>query len=87
MWLKAEGFEAKVKAWWDSYQFYGTPSYILAHKLKALKLDLKKWNATEFGHISTKNTKLENDMLALDLVADWRPLVAEEMIRKEQLQA
>jgi hypothetical protein len=59
----------------------------LAHKLKALKLDLKKWNATEFGHISTKNTQLENDMLALDLVTDWRPLVTEEMVRKEQLQA
>jgi hypothetical protein len=42
MWLKAEGFEDKVKLWWDSYQFVGTPSYILANKLMALKLDLKK---------------------------------------------
>jgi hypothetical protein len=44
MWLKAEGFVDKIKNWWDSYQIQGTPSYILAFKLKALKEDLKKWN-------------------------------------------
>uniref|UniRef100_A0A2N9FMM0 Reverse transcriptase domain-containing protein n=1 Tax=Fagus sylvatica TaxID=28930 RepID=A0A2N9FMM0_FAGSY len=36
MWLKADGFKEKVE-WWDSYIFYGTPSYIMACKLKALK--------------------------------------------------
>jgi hypothetical protein len=33
-----------VKQWWDSYSFQGLPSFVLACKLKALKLDLKKWN-------------------------------------------
>ena len=42
MWLKAEGFVDQVKGWWESYQFSGTLNFILAHKLKALKLDLKK---------------------------------------------
>ena len=37
----------KVKNWWDSYQFQGTPSYRMAMKLKALKVDLKKWNEFE----------------------------------------
>jgi hypothetical protein len=31
-----------VKTWWLSYSFQGSPSYILASKLKALKVDLKK---------------------------------------------
>ena len=42
MWLQVDDFVEKVKNWWDSYHFYGTPSYRLAMKLKALKGDLKK---------------------------------------------
>uniref|UniRef100_A0A2N9HVH9 Elongation factor P C-terminal domain-containing protein n=1 Tax=Fagus sylvatica TaxID=28930 RepID=A0A2N9HVH9_FAGSY len=30
MWLKADGFKERVKEWWDSYIFFGTPSYIMA---------------------------------------------------------
>ncbi|XP_059446449.1 uncharacterized protein LOC132177995 [Corylus avellana] len=37
MWLKAEGFVDKVRSWWASYDFHGTPSYILSKKLQALK--------------------------------------------------
>ena len=42
MWLIADGFVERVRAWWTTYQFMGTPSYILASKLKVLKQDLKK---------------------------------------------
>jgi hypothetical protein len=41
MWLKKEGFGAQVKQWWDSYHFQGSPSFIFACKIKALKMDLK----------------------------------------------
>ena len=37
MWLKEEGFVEKVRSWWDSFQFFGSPSFVLAKKLKALK--------------------------------------------------
>ena len=30
-----------VKSWWETYFFQGTPSYILAMKLKALKIGFK----------------------------------------------
>jgi hypothetical protein len=33
MWLKEEGFVDRVRGWWASYQFQGTPSIILAKKL------------------------------------------------------
>ena len=60
MWLQVEGFMGKVKNWWDSYQFQGTPSYRMAMKLKALKADLKKWNELEFGNVVVKkNTTVE----------------------------
>ena len=42
MWLKEEGFDDGVKHWGDGYSFAGSPSFILAQKLKALKADLKK---------------------------------------------
>jgi hypothetical protein len=42
MWLKVDGFKERVQRWWDAYIFQGTPSYIVACKLKALKTDLKK---------------------------------------------
>ena len=44
----------KVKNWWDSYQFQGTPSCRMAMKLKALMVDLKKWNELEFGNVAVK---------------------------------
>jgi hypothetical protein len=51
MWLKSEGFVESVKQWWSSDHFHGTPSYILAWKLKAFKSDLKASNEVEFGQL------------------------------------
>jgi hypothetical protein len=34
----------RVRLWWASYTFQGSPSFVLAKKLKALKVDLKLWN-------------------------------------------
>jgi hypothetical protein len=42
MCLASVGFVEQVKTWWLSYNFHGLPSYILAYKLKALKVDLQK---------------------------------------------
>ena len=50
-WLKAGGFIDFVKIG-GFLQFHGTLSFVLANKLKALKLDLKKWNETVFGDIA-----------------------------------
>ena len=58
MWLKVENFFDKEKAWWASYLFLGNPSFILAKKLVALKLDLKKWNEAEFGNVTFKKQQL-----------------------------
>jgi hypothetical protein len=34
----------RVRLWWTSYHFQGSPSFIFSQKLKALKIDLKRWN-------------------------------------------
>ena len=41
MWLKVEGFMDLVRGWWNGYHFVGSPSFVPACKLKALKRDLK----------------------------------------------
>ncbi|KAF5466104.1 hypothetical protein F2P56_016059 [Juglans regia] len=66
MWLTANGFVDTVRAWWISYQFSGTPSFILAAKLKALKQDLKKWNLEVFGHTDNQKSSLLEELQELE---------------------
>jgi hypothetical protein len=47
------------KTWWLFYYgFQGSPSHVLACKLKALKSDLKKWNEKVFGNVGKKKKDL-----------------------------
>lgn len=57
MWLKTNGFAEKVRPCWSFYCFHGCFSFVLAHKLKALKADLKLWNDTEFGNVENNKKK------------------------------
>lgn len=41
MWLKEKGFMDMVRERWRSYVFMGSPRFVLSHKLKSLKQDLK----------------------------------------------
>ena len=66
MWLKDEGFVAMVE--W--VLFLGSPSFILARKLKALKDDLKKWNKEEFGDLAFRKKNLLSELLGLDARED-----------------
>ncbi|KAF5461269.1 hypothetical protein F2P56_017384, partial [Juglans regia] len=66
MWLTSNGFVDTVRAWWISYQFSGTPSFILAAKLKALKQDLKKWNLEVFGHTDNQKSSLLEELQELE---------------------
>ena len=87
MWLKAEGFLDKVKSWWENYHFQGTPSYILAKKLTALKTDLKKWNKTDFGNITVKKQQLWSKLNALAVKEDNQPLIEEEKLDQATFRA
>ena len=50
----------------------GSPSFILANKLKALKMDLKRWNREEFGNIGQKKNNLMHSLHLLDTIAEGR---------------
>ena len=50
--LKTCGLKQKVtKVWWKSFEVRGASSYVMAEKLKALKLKLKGWNKEVFGRV------------------------------------
>ena len=60
MWLKVEGVKDLLKYWWEEGSFSGSPSFILAEKLKFLKAKLKEWNINTFGRVEyRKNMALE----------------------------
>jgi len=58
MWQKSKGFMDQVKLWWRSYQFEDCPSYVLACKLNALKVALRKWNEDIFGDVGKRKKVL-----------------------------
>ena len=66
MWLKTDEFTDRVHSWWNRHSFSGTPSFVFAKKLKALKEDIIQWNRLEFGHVGRKKTQLLETLKLLD---------------------
>jgi hypothetical protein len=66
MWLRHEDFTGNVRQWWGSYEFQGSPSFVLASKLKVLKEDIKKWNKESFGDVHIKKLELMKELQLLE---------------------
>ena len=66
MWLRSEGFVDRVHTWWNQHSFVGTPSFVLAKKLKALKEDIVQWNRQEFGNVGRQKKQLLEELKTLD---------------------
>jgi hypothetical protein len=87
MWLKEEGFVDKVRSWWSSFFFMGSPSFILAKKLRALKSEIKRWNREVFGNVGARNKARTEEVEELDRLGEIRRLSEEEMERRRVLVA
>jgi hypothetical protein len=85
MWLKSEGFHARVNQWWNSYLYSGSPSYVLVQKLKSLKTDLRRWNKDSFGNVNSRKNDLQVQIQDFDLLEETRPLSVEEGVMKDHL--
>ena len=85
MWLKANGFVDRVRGWWDSYIFFGSASFVMASKLKALKADLKLWNSQEFGNVTLKLQGILQAIQRLEVMAESRALTEEEKTERLNL--
>ena len=58
----------------------GCQYQILAKKLAALKLDLKKWNETEFGNVTFKKQAFWSKLNDLDAKEETFSLSTEEKL-------
>jgi hypothetical protein len=85
MWLKEEGFVDKVYSWWSLFSFTGSPSFILAKKLRALKGKIKRWNREVFGNVGARNKALAEELELLDRSEEVRRLSKEEKERRRSL--
>jgi hypothetical protein len=85
MWLKEEGFVERVRIWWGSFQFFGSASYVMAKKLRALKWEIKRWNLEEFGDVRERNKARCEELKSLDCTEEGGQLSEEEKVRRSQL--
>ena len=74
-----------MQQWWVGYSFTGSPSFILAQKLKALKVDLKKWNREVFGDLALRKKNLLTELMGLDAREETVGLLNEDQNRRIHL--
>jgi hypothetical protein len=80
MWLSYKDFVENAKTWWwGGYDFQGSPSFVLAIKLKALKEDLKQWNKETFGDIRLKLLELMRELRILESKENQGKLTEEDI--------
>ncbi|KAF3642556.1 hypothetical protein FXO37_22454 [Capsicum annuum] len=72
IWLQQDGFIDLVKQGWQSYAVNGSPDFILSQKLKTLQRDLVTWNRQVFGKVSSRTSKVLEEILILEWATDGR---------------
>ena len=85
MWLKVEGFVDRVQKWQNGYSFVGLLGFVLAKKLRVLKVDLKKWNKEEFGDLAFRKKNLLTELMGLDAREELLGLSNGEQFHRIQL--
>ena len=85
MWLKEESFVEKVRNWWDLFHFFGSPSFVLAKKIRALKWEIMRWNLEEFGDVGARNKANYEKLKLLDRTEEGRHLTEEEKARRDRI--
>ena len=65
----------------------GSPSFILARKLKALKEDLKKWNKKVFWDLSFRKKCLLSELLGMDARVDLSAPSQDDQTRRIQIKS
>jgi hypothetical protein len=83
--IKEDGFVDKVKAWWSSFSFRGSPSFILAKKLRALKGEIKRWNREVFGIVGARIKAWAEELELLDRSEEVCRFSEEEKERRSLL--
>lgn len=80
VWLTDPRFKQLITQEWKNN--IGMPA---PHKLKLLKIPIKKWNKECFGNVDENIRRIENESKKIDIMGDGRDLNDEETSRFEAL--
>ena len=75
-------FVGRGKGCWGSFSFLGSPSFVLAKKLRALKREIKRWSIEEFGNVEARNKAWAEELKLLDRFEEDRGLSEEKERRR-----
>ncbi|CAL5415768.1 unnamed protein product [Camellia sinensis] len=84
-WIMHPGFLSVMEKFWTENRITGSAGYILLHKLKLLKGELKKWNSEVFGNVATKLKEAEVELHGIDITAEDRTLSESEKNRRREV--
>jgi len=77
-WWEVVGFKDVVAGWWRDAAIDHPGSCRVIQKMRFLKQKVKAWNVKVFGHVEKRLEVLQGKEVALDRIADERPLTIEE---------
>jgi len=77
-----EDFTHLVKTWWDQFNIFCSPSYVLAKKFNLLKLKLKDWNRNVFGLLDTRMADLLEKVKLLDAKEQQLSLTHDDRVQR-----
>ncbi|KAL6202888.1 hypothetical protein ACLB2K_026592 [Fragaria x ananassa] len=82
MWLQHPGFIDMVNFFWENQSVFGCPIFVLAAKLKSLKVFLKLWNVISFGDINIRVRTAQEELDGLQQeISDLG--LSEDLLRRE----
>ncbi|XP_028106687.1 uncharacterized protein LOC114305751 [Camellia sinensis] len=84
-WIMHPCFLSVMEKFWTENRITGSAGYILLHKLKLLKGELKKWNSEVFGNVATKLKEAEVELHGIDITAEDRTLSESEKNRRREV--
>ncbi|XP_028121122.1 uncharacterized protein LOC114318425 [Camellia sinensis] len=85
IWVLHPTFMNLLKLVWENTHVDDWARFRLKTKLKSLKKALKVWNIKVFENVNFKLKEVDEEMQALDLVAEVRPLQDPELIRRREV--
>ena len=83
MWLGSDGFSGIVAEWWGEARVNGYASYVIANKLKYIKVKLKSWNREVFGDVRTKKLDSLSIINSLDAKEESDGLSSDELLQRK----
>lgn len=84
-WIQTEGFKDRIKNWWSSFRYEGSPDYILQCKLRDLKNKLKAWSKTIKGNLGLQKKNALIQLAELEEIQESRGLQDEEIASRVTL--